>query len=215
MANRSVKMSLPLLAVALLAVAGCKQRVEIKNGMVPDELMPYAQALVGEYRGQVERKANTLTIGLDGNRLVVTTSEDLLDPVCESQLGDLLTVAYKEKDKQIRLTNAELKFDPALCSDRVEGREVHITFEEGNPISFDLMLLDHYDNYYRCEYGSYPGYPGYPTYPYPAHPNHPHDRYPPGAYPGYPGYPGYPANPGQGCYWQSVPYYVTGHFVKN
>jgi hypothetical protein len=67
-------MKTKLLSIALLTLvlSACDKVVEIKDGQLPADLVPFAQTLTGTYLGNFSRSANELKVALDGNRLSVT-----------------------------------------------------------------------------------------------------------------------------------------------
>lgn len=145
--------SMKLFAMAFLGLglSACDSELEIKDGRIPAEFLPVAQLYVGNYRGQVERQAMNATLALDGDKLTLTTAEDLVGSACESKIGNLQKILYRERDKQIQITEAIFELDPNLCGNNVEGRAVTLTFlEDKTARTFDLRYLDHQETQWDC-----------------------------------------------------------------
>lgn len=144
-----------------LALTACNENVEIVNGEVPNEALTYVQQVAGAYDGSFAHRKNVLNLELVGNRPVFTATEDLIDPRCESKIGDLKSVQIKEKDGKVTVKQAVFAFNPNHCT-LIEGRELILNFKKGDPakLTFDVRLLDHYvyDNF--CDWPFNPNNPG-------------------------------------------------------
>jgi hypothetical protein len=156
-----------LALAALTALSACNQTLEIKDGTIPEEFVPYVQKYLGNYHGQIEHRPSGLNISLESNRLVMKSTDDMIAPACASRIGNLKKITYKEeKDKSITITDAYFDFDPNLCGNDIAGRELHFTAAKKEPLTLDMTLLDHREWGWRCNgnlgRGPFPqpGYPG-------------------------------------------------------
>lgn len=153
------------------ALSGCKQTVEIENGVIPDEFLSYTEKFLGKYSGQMELRSAGISLHLEeGNRLVVTSADDLIATACHSKVGNLTKLIYREKDHQILIKEAFFDFDPNYCGNQIEGKQLHVKVRRQSPLTLDLTILDHYEFGWICDGQPfpYPGYPGSylpPTYP--------------------------------------------------
>lgn len=129
---------------AALALVGCDETVKLEDGRIPQELLPYAQALTGEFRGSVEGRPNALTFSLDGDRMVATSLEDLVMAGCNSAIGNLKQIRYSGDVKKgdVEITSAVFDFDPVNCRS-IEGRELHVERikREDGKVSFTTSIL--------------------------------------------------------------------------
>lgn len=191
-----------LALAAVISLAGCDSKLDIVNGEIPANFLGHVQSLLGQWNGQFDRKAVTVSLALEGNRLVWNTNNDMISPACRSRVGNLKKVSYKEKDGKVEITGAEFFFDANLCLPRPAGDTIYVDFEGGT--TMQVSLRDYTDVRTIC------GNP--PYYPYPprsvaavtdtvSHHGYPHDPY-------------YP-HPGYGCRTEYFDYYLTGRFQKN
>ena len=122
---KTVKL-LSLLALSL-GLAACDESVKIENGKVPQNLLPYAQALTGEYRGVVDGRANQLSLSLAGDVFQAKALNDLVLPGCESEIGALKEVTYsgKMEKNDVAITSATFEFNPNRCPS-IEGKRLYI-----------------------------------------------------------------------------------------
>lgn len=133
---------LPLYGLALLLFSAC-QEIEIEDGRIPAQYLEQAQQLVGDYPGVMEREAATLTIALDGDKLILTANRDLLGGACESSIGDLLAIRGRERDGVTELRSAKFAFDANQCSFNVEGNRLNFTVRQRNGnIELNASILE-------------------------------------------------------------------------
>lgn len=136
--------SILCLIVSTLALAGCNKTIDIKNGELPSGWVSYAEKFVGKYAGSFDGVKKELTISLVGNKLLLSSNEDLVDPRCGSAIGDLqsLRVTHSKKHPETdSIIRATFAFDPKGCP-LIQGSEVTLSFKEGSPIRFDIRLLE-------------------------------------------------------------------------
>lgn len=178
-----------LLCAFCFVLFACDQDVKIVDGHVPAEYLPYVQPLMGDYTGQFNRQANTLTARLSGDVVELTTQQDLLGSGCRTQIGKLTQISYAQKDNASPvLTQAIFDLDPNLCSQDVIGQKLYVTLQSSKtPVKLNLAVLEGYRREWECS-GLATTYPG-PGYPYP--PGQPH------------------------CWMNDVPVFMVGRFVKN
>lgn len=146
-----MKLKTVLLCLLALALLGCEDKTEVKNGELPPEFIPHVQEFLGTYQGKVERRATDLEVKMEGNRVVVTSTNDVLNSVCESSFGDLKEIFHKQKDGALIVTGVVFDFNPNLCSDHVIGRQMNLTFDQKEAGIVYLSYLDHYEEYERCD----------------------------------------------------------------
>lgn len=173
------------MVTALVGFSACDQSVQLSDGRLPQELIPYAQVLVGNYAGQVDRKPITLTIGLETDgKLRLSFSEDIVASSCGSQIGNLKEITYGGSANSPNLTSAMFEFDPGQCLGEILGNEILIKVKmtEGQPIQLNLQLLDHYETQQRCGWDPPTGKGGAPT---------------------------------QNCRYETYPWHVRGKLTKN
>lgn len=132
------------LLAGFLVITGCKD-IRVVSGEIPDEYLSAASSYLGTYTGVMNHSAASLHLSLEGRRVVVSYrslgGSDLLDPRCESRIGDLLRVhGVVRADGSYQVTDAVFAFDPNRCWSRVEGRELALSFRDGR---VDASLLLH------------------------------------------------------------------------
>jgi hypothetical protein len=146
-----------VLSVSVFVLSGCNQPVKVVDGKVPAQYLPQAQAVMGNYVGSFGGVATTLTATLKDDRVVLTSSVDLLGAYCGSSFG-LLTSAWAtgSSDQDASLTEATFDFNAGKCSAYVLGQSVTLSFN--SPTQFSMQLLDHMDQVEHCEVvgGPYP-----------------------------------------------------------
>lgn len=143
-----------VLFLSVLAV-GCEEKIETPNGEIPAEMISEARRYEGTYYGQVERHSNRATLSLEGNRPVLSFVQDMIAPQCQSAVGQLLRVNVSKKDGVAKLNSAVFAFDPNRCALSVEGRELHLYFQDES--RFDTSLLQTVEYERICD--------GFPTPP--------------------------------------------------
>lgn len=152
------------LIMAALALVGCNETLKIEDGRVPQEFLPYAQALSGEFRGSVEGRPNALTFSLDGDRFVASLAEDFVMAGCDSKIGALKEIRYSGKlDKgDVEIVSAVFEFDPANCRS-IEGRELLVDGikKADGKISFNTSVLSETYVERVCRPEVIPPYPPY------------------------------------------------------
>jgi hypothetical protein len=154
---------LGILLSAALALSACDDTLKIENGRVPQAFLPYAQELVGEYRGSSEGHPNALQLSLDGDRFVVTSSEDLVMAGCKSVVGNLKSVRYSgdAAKNDVKITSAVLEFSAPNCPS-IQGDVLEInsiTREEGRISLRTRILSESYpERICRWEGGGPPTY---------------------------------------------------------
>jgi hypothetical protein len=150
---------------AALVLAACDENVKIENGRIPQQFLPYAQELVGEYRGTVEGKANAIQLSLDGDRFVATSREDLVMAGCNSVIGDLKSVSYSGDVAKgdVKITYAKFDFNAVNCPS-IQGRELELSSIErkDDRIFYRTRILSetYPERTCRWEPGSPPNYGG-------------------------------------------------------
>lgn len=124
-------MKIKYLAFAVVLLVGCNKSVDIKDGQLPAELVPFAQKLTGTYEGRFNGVPNAVTLSLDGNKLVASTAQDLLGDGCGSSLGSLTRVAYSGKsEKDVEIKKAEFALNHGNCRGRAVGKELVLSGKE-------------------------------------------------------------------------------------
>jgi hypothetical protein len=116
------------LAAALLIFTACKSVAVDPGGGIPDADVPYADAAIGTYQGQLRIFGDPkviiadyrLTATMLGNRPLLSASQDLLGTDCQSRIGKLMTLEVGGAWDVI----ASFAFDPGNCPERAAGRQV-------------------------------------------------------------------------------------------
>ncbi|HAR43510.1 MAG TPA: hypothetical protein DCS07_12925 [Bdellovibrionales bacterium] len=200
-----MKNLLVILAIAI-AVSGCKQRVKIINGELPEGMVSHASKFMGEYAGDLDGRPMHLTLAMEGNKVVLSSSADWLDQGCSSVTGDLKEMYVKNKKNEMILSKAVFYFDAGQCSAQVWGRELELKLKDKTPLALSVSIFARTESYWSC-YGPRP-------YPYVEVADQSIDpSYVPG--PGHPGYnpPHYP-NPYDNCRNYLDTYVLSGRFSK-
>jgi hypothetical protein len=146
---------LSVVAVSFALVA-CDDTVKLTNGELPAEYIPYAQPLVGQYRGQIDRKDAEINLALNGNKIVYTGT-DPVAPACQSKVGDALKITYKKNNGSVQITSATFAFDAGLCRANVQGDTLYMSFENN---AVDVSLLERSSWRTECDDHYVPGPPG-------------------------------------------------------
>jgi len=143
---RFVKLSvLSLFACGMLSA--CESEVEITDGEIPSQYLNVAQKHTGTYAGKFNGVPGELTLSLQGRRAVLSYKNqfgsDLIDPSCQSMIGDLLKVGVEGQDSSnFELKSARFAFSANRCFPSVEGKEVVLSFsEKGGQRRIDVSLV--------------------------------------------------------------------------
>lgn len=146
----------PLFLIMFLASA-CGE-VEIKNGEIPPEHLPKAEALMGTYEGHFDSHPMTIELKLNGNKVEVKTSSDLIADSCLSQVQELKTLKFQKQDGVVRLAGASFAFEPNQCRRDVLGRKLMLDFDLRDPVPQVFRAKIHIEN--RFEEKCHPWYDG-------------------------------------------------------
>jgi hypothetical protein len=134
MHSRILKFS--VLSWAVIGIlSGCESEVEITDGEIPAQYLKVAQSHTGTYVGKFNGVPGELTLSLQGRRAVLSYKNqfgsDLVDPSCQSIIGDLLKVGVEGQDaSNFELKSARFAFSANRCFPSVEGKEVVLSFSE-------------------------------------------------------------------------------------
>ena len=140
---------LTILTIGLSTVlSACTDSTESKPGALPNAILPYIGQYLGEYHGTINNHEASIILSLDGDKLVFSGS-DLINPACQSKVGDLTHINLNSENNKTELENAEFAFDPNLCADSILGRRISISFSGTNTL--DLNFIEQSDWYWRCE----------------------------------------------------------------
>ena len=112
-------------------LVGCND-VDVVDGRIPAEYLEQSRVLVGTYAGQMEMRAVTLTLALDGDRMVMTSSPDFLGEGCQSAIGNLKKVKVDGNNNNYTVEGGSFAFDPNLCSMNVRGRQLDVRLRNRN-----------------------------------------------------------------------------------
>lgn len=129
-----------------VAVSGCQQRLVIMDGQIPSQLIPHIQPYLGDYQGRFDLSDTTLSVYMRGNRLLIQSMEDLLNPRCESHIGLLKEVRYLPPlpNGQV-ISQAIFAFHPGLCTQVVYGREIIFSTVDGNLNDVSAEIFGYYN----------------------------------------------------------------------
>lgn len=144
---------LPLLALALLSLSfvACDKTIETPNGEIPSEYAAQVQQYMGSFHGQLEMQENDLSFSMDGNKVVLSSRKDLLQPICQSKIGAMKNFSYAEDKGAIQVTSAEFDFNANLCSTNFYANSMTIYFVDKNV--FEVSMLEKYDRRQVCDGG--------------------------------------------------------------
>ncbi len=150
------------LILLLTGLTACKE-VQVPNGEIPNEYLSAAQQYVGAYQGAMAQRMGVLQLSLQGNKAILEFTDssgghDLIDPRCQSQIGDLLTVQVSDAGGgQYNLQKARFAFAPGNCIS-IEAKDIELDFSPKGIIS--IHLLDHQEWREECHMeGGGPGVP--------------------------------------------------------
>src|SRR5262245_17869826 len=93
------KITILCLSALTAALVGCNE-VDIVDGRIPAEYLEQSRAVVGTYNGHMDGRRVALSVALEGDRMVMTASPDMLGDNCQSQIGNLLKVRVDEDNGQ-------------------------------------------------------------------------------------------------------------------
>ncbi|MCM2322701.1 MAG: hypothetical protein NDJ90_05530 [Oligoflexia bacterium] len=132
----------------LALLSGCKGSLEIRDGALSPELAGLVrEGWEGTYEGRFHGAATSLELRLDSdNRVLLESAADLLDPACDSRIGQLLRVVSNGSG----VAGAIFAFDPGRCQ-WLAGRELQAWAVERQGVkSVRLSLLARETRANRC-----------------------------------------------------------------
>jgi len=119
-----------LLIAQSIVMIGCNHRVDIRNGELPSDLIPFAEQFVGNYSGDFNGQPANLSLELQGNKLIANTSRDFLGRDCLSSIKDLESVSIKRKKKVNKaLVQASFALNKGRCNSEIDGQYLHLSFD--------------------------------------------------------------------------------------
>lgn len=121
--------SILTMIVASIGFSGCDD-VDIKDGRIPAEYLEQARALEGVYPGQMDRKPVDLSIQMAGDKVILTSSADILGEGCQSFIGNLRKVSVDKTNQGYRVKGAKFDFNPGRCSINVSGKSLNFTLKQ-------------------------------------------------------------------------------------
>lgn len=125
------KLGLIVSSLVIFGFTACNEKIEIKDGLVPEEALPYISGLLGTYHGEFDGVTMDFDLRLDGKKAILSSSKDVIDPRCESHIGNLKLVYIKTKNKKpVRIKSAHFDFDPNQCPGKVDGRTIQLSFND-------------------------------------------------------------------------------------
>ncbi len=138
----------------------CKEQ-KVPNGEIPDEYVKAAQKYMGFYSGKMEGNRGVLKFSLKGKKPVVEFADnrgtDILDPRCESKIGELLSVKVAKKNGAYVLERATFAYDPNFCWPSVQGRQVVFDFNENSSqirVNASILLEQEWERDCRIDPGN-------------------------------------------------------------
>lgn len=138
-----------LCLVGLLTLVSC-ERIEFKNGQIPDQYLPLAQSLEGHYAGSFEGIPYQLNLEIQDHRAHMT-----LDPRgnkdCHFEIGDITSAdASKDQNDQPQIDHAVFQLKHQTCFFLV-GEEVELSFSrEKDGLRVVMSILRSMDNRDEC-----------------------------------------------------------------
>jgi len=168
-----------LLCFSCLSLLACKEQ-KVPNGEIPDEYVRAAQKYMGFYAGKMQDHRGVLKFSMQGKKVVAQFADDrgrdILDPRCESKIGDLVSVKVAQKGSNYVLERATFAFDPNYCWPSVHGREVVFDFSENSSqlrVNASILLEEDLQRDCRID----PGNPGRGVPPQQVCTDQPSDRF--------------------------------------
>lgn len=159
---KSISFYVSMLVFAF-GLAGCKS-TSVDNGEVPSTYIADAKKLEGNYSGQFNKVAGTLAIHFEGNRPVLSFTNkngtDILDRDCQSKIGNLREFTPTVTSGEALVTTALFDFDPGLCRNVIEGRQLRVDIKSENGKTVLGLSLPYavINRHYYC--GSWGGWDG-------------------------------------------------------
>ena len=142
------------MVAGILLLSGCKT-IEIENGEIPSEYLTVAQQFVGDYEGRFNGFAGTMSLALQGNKMILSYAnefgDDILDPRCETEIGDLKEIEASGSEEKPEIDGAVFEFFPNLCNTRVEGAYLYLAInKKDDQIKIGVRLLERYERWREC-----------------------------------------------------------------
>ena len=138
--------SLSMFSVVLLGwlAVGCDfQTVAVQNGELPENLVSYVSPYLGTYNAKINaafsKDQGQVSLGLDGRRVIVTSTMDVVGENCGSSIGDLEQVFVETDSNGVSsIGSATFALNPGRCIE-IEGRSV--AFERNGENRYSLQIL--------------------------------------------------------------------------
>jgi hypothetical protein len=134
-----LKQSLLVVSFLSAILSGCDgQTIKATNGELPSETIPYLQPYLGTYSatrviGLQSYHSGTVTLSLEGTKVVAEMTFDLLGNGCDAKLGELEEVTVQsEQGATPTLGEASFALDPGTCGSTFADDPVTFTFDSGN-----------------------------------------------------------------------------------
>jgi hypothetical protein len=150
-----MKSQLFLMLCAALLLSSCKEVVDVKNGEIPNQYISQAKPYMGTYRGEIGRLPASITLSLQGNKVVMSGSLPVEDS-CQADYGLLKSIFVKKDNKNnYNFVGADFYFDPNNCRTNYDGRSVHLDFKNGK---MTYYFLSYSESIWQCDGpGALPG----------------------------------------------------------
>lgn len=138
------------------ALVGCKE-VTLQDGRIPAQYLKMARTIEGVYGGSFDGVRAEVRLHLEEDRLIFNysdrTSNDMLGPECQSEVGKLKKILVQRRGRRDQITYLEFQFNPGYCS-FVKGREVKVLFFDEQ--EFSVRILNHTKIDEDCDRGIHP-----------------------------------------------------------
>jgi hypothetical protein len=142
--------------IFIIAFIGCKE-VDVIEGRVPSQYLPYAKQLAGVYTGSFDNQTVELEILFNNDQPEIrfrnALGDELYASQCHSHFEMLQKVYINVEDGHYHIDQAIFGYNPGFCS-QIQGRTITLSFLDTNHIN--IKLFKENKSQKRC-LGSHPG----------------------------------------------------------
>lgn len=132
-----MKMLLVLFAT-LATVVGCKS-INVEDGRLSPEMLPYAEKYLGSYHEMGGDGTLTLSMSKDNKVYLSVDNGMLANRTCQDDIGNLTQIVSYAPAK---ISRATFEFNPGQCKNKVMGKSIMIKArEKGDTIILTTRIL--------------------------------------------------------------------------